>query len=267
MELSCIWQKALKTYSGNPAQIKDFFLVSLYTFPDLSSSYTMNITYFPSRDIKAFPRPEEGTPEGLIAAGGNLSPATLLKAYSCGIFPWYGPDEPILWWSPHPRMVLEPACLHVPRSLKRLLKGNPFQLTVNQDFSAVIRHCAMAQGRGGKNTWIVPEMIAAYEHMHTLSLAHSVEAWLDGKLAGGLYGLAIGQVFFGESMFHLVPEASKTAFVHLVKLLLKKGYKLIDCQQKTAHLARFGAVEIPRPSFLEKISTLCQQQPKSLLQH
>ncbi|MGE0559514.1 MAG: leucyl/phenylalanyl-tRNA--protein transferase [Burkholderiales bacterium] len=194
-------------------------------------------------------------PNGLLAAGGDLSPQRLLAAYSRGIFPWYGRDDPLLWWSPDPRMVLFPAELRVPRSLAKRLRRRDFEIRVDSAFAAVIHACA-APREDGAGTWITAEMISAYCELHRRGHAHSVETWIDGTLAGGLYGIALGRVFYGESMFARAPDASKIALVCLVRQLRRWQYGVIDCQMKTAHLARFGAREIPRSEFSQHLSKL-----------
>lgn len=209
-----------------------------------------------------FPDPSHAGSDGLLAFGGDLTPQRLLAAYARGIFPWYGPGDPILWWSPDPRLVLEPAALHVPKSLRRVLNREQFSVTVDRAFRGVIRACARAPRPEGLGTWLVPEMITAYERLHRMGHAHSAEAWdEDGELVGGLYGVALGRVFFGESMFFVRPDASKAAFVHLVRLLDRWGYAIIDCQQTTRHLLRFGAREMPRYRFLEHLDEMRGQPP------
>jgi leucyl/phenylalanyl-tRNA--protein transferase len=193
-------------------------------------------------------------PNGLLAAGGGLSVERLVSAYSQGCFPWYSPGEPVLWWSPDPRMVLFPDELHVPRSLERRLKRRQFRFTVDAAFADVIEACAEPRGDGG--TWITPDMSAAYRRLHAAGYAHSIEAWQDDLLVGGLYGVGIGAVFFGESMFTRVPDASKAAFVTLVRAFVRWGIGLIDCQMSTEHLARFGAREIPRADFMDRLTPL-----------
>ena len=194
-------------------------------------------------------------PAGLLAAGGMLSPARLVEAYSRGIFPWYNPGDPVLWWSPDPRMVLFPQELVVQRSLAKVLRKRRYEIRVDTAFAEVIAGCARPRaGQGG--TWISAEMIAAYTRLHELGVAHSVETWIDGRLAGGLYGIALGRAFYGESMFTRVPDASKIAFVHLVRQLQRWGFGVIDCQMNTAHLARFGAREIPRSEFIAQLDNL-----------
>ncbi len=188
-------------------------------------------------------------PNGLLAAGGDLSVERLLEAYSRGIFPWYSEGQPIFWWSPSPRMVLHPEALHIGRSNKRLLNKNPFTVHVDCAFDRVMAQCAEINRTGQDGTWITRAMMAAYSELHRLGHAHSVEAWCDGKLVGGLYGLALGKAFFGESMFSSTPGASKVAFIFLAKALQKWEYRLIDCQIHTGYLESFGAKEIPRRAF------------------
>lgn len=200
-----------------------------------------------------FPDPEEADPDGLLAVGGDLSPQRLLTAYSNGIFPWYADDSPILWWSTDPRLVLIPDELHVPRSLRRLLNKGTFSFTMDTHFEAVIRQCACCPRPEQDGTWIVEDMVEAYIMLHELGYAHCVEAWQDGELVGGLYGISLGSVFYGESMFYKVPDASKAAFVVFVEQLRKWGFSLVDCQQTTDHLLRFGARELPRFRFLAMV--------------
>jgi leucyl/phenylalanyl-tRNA---protein transferase len=198
-----------------------------------------------------FPPPQRAArkPNGLLAAGGNLRPDTLLAAYRQGIFPWFEPGQPLLWWSPDPRAVIPPGQVHVSRSMARQGRRGGYRITSDQAFGAVIRRCA-APRRGSSGTWIGPEMIAAYEALHTAGHAHSVECWMDGELAGGLYGVAVGSVFSGESMFSVRPNASKLALIRLGRALAEAGFALIDCQIPNPHLSAMGAVEIPRARFL-----------------
>ena len=200
-----------------------------------------------------FPSPHLAVDEGLLAVGGDLSVNRLLLAYAHGIFPWYSRGEPILWWSPDPRLVLYPADLKVSRRLKRTLRQNRFQVTLDQAFDQVIHGCASVFRDREKGTWITEEMIAAYIALHKAGFAHSVEAWRDGRLAGGLYGISLGGSFFGESMFHLVSDASNIALVTLVRYLTKWNFNLIDCQVTTDHLIRMGAREISRNRFLHQL--------------
>ena len=204
-------------------------------------------------DTLTFPPPHFARKDGLLAIGGDLSRERLLLAYRNGIFPWYSQGEPILWWSPDPRLVLYPEELHISRSLKKIIKRQDFQITTDQAFQQVIEACAKSRLDNRQQTWIVPEMIKAYCRLHQYGYAHSVEAWYRGKLAGGLYGLGIGKCFSGESMFTYVTNASKTAFVYLVTFVKALGYHLIDCQVRTEHLMSLGAREIPRKEFLKQL--------------
>lgn len=200
-----------------------------------------------------FPRPALAEPGGLLAVGGDLRLERLVAAYRRGIFPWYDERSPILWWSPDPRPILLPGRVHVSRRLERTLRSGMFSVTLDTDFGGVIRGCAGASRAAGDGTWILPEMIEAYERLHAAGYAHSVEAWLDGELVGGAYGVAIGRAFFGESMFHRATDASKVAFVTLCRHLDGLGFHFIDCQQTTGHLCRFGAVEVTRNEFLRRL--------------
>lgn len=207
----------------------------------------------------AFPSPDQAEPEGLLAVGGDLSPARLLTAYAMGIFPWYSQGDPILWWSPDPRMVLWPAALHVPRSLRKFMRKSPYRVTFDRAFTSVMRRCSVASRPGQDGTWITDEMVDGYSRLHVLGFAHSVEVWdTEGDLVGGLYGVALGSVFAGESMFASADNASKVGFVRLVEWLRERGCRLIDCQMHTEHLARFGAAEIPRTEYLEALQDAVQ---------
>lgn len=212
-----------------------------------------------------FPPVELAEPEGLLAVGGDLSVERLAAAYERGIFPWFSRDEPILWWSPDPRMILKPDWLHIPRSLKKSMRKGRYSITFDQAFPQVIAGCAQSRAEG---TWITDEMAEAYLQFHQAGYAHSVEAWAPGEagepvLAGGLYGIALGGCFFGESMFSRQPDASKTAFTILVEHLADWGFTLIDCQVATDHLARFGAREIPRARFIELLNQTLPDQVSS----
>ncbi|HEY7884179.1 MAG TPA: leucyl/phenylalanyl-tRNA--protein transferase [Cellvibrionaceae bacterium] len=189
-------------------------------------------------------------PDGLLAFGGDLSPERLIRAYRAGIFPWYEADQPILWWSPDPRTVIVPGEVHVSRSMKKLLAKQPFTLTFNRAFDQVMRACA-APRQGARGTWITQEMLSAYNNLHRLGFAHSVEVWQQQQLVGGLYGIALGQVFFGESMFSRVANASKAGFITLAQRLNEQGFKLIDCQVASDHLFTLGAQQVPRKEFVE----------------
>lgn len=200
-------------------------------------------------------------PNGLLCAGGDLSPQRIVEAYRNGIFPWYSPGEPILWWSPNPRMVLVPSELKISRSLRRTLRAGNYQIRLDSDFPAVIRACARTRRKGQAGTWISGEMQAAYGSLHELGFAHSVETWLDDKLIGGLYGLAIGKMFYGESMFSHATDASKIALAHLCRHLEAQGFGLIDCQMNTPHLASLGAREIARSEFIARLRQLTAIAP------
>lgn len=205
-----------------------------------------------SEDL-AFPSPHLASKEGLLAVGGDLSRSRLLLAYSLGIFPWYSDGEPILWWSPDPRLVLYPDELKITRSLNKVIKKGAFTLTIDRAFDRVINECARVPREKQRGTWIVAEMVEAYCRLHAYGFAHSVEAWADNRLAGGLYGVSLGRCFFGESMFTLVSNASKVAFVALVQYLQSLNFTLIDCQISTDHLIRFGAREISRTRYLREL--------------
>jgi leucyl/phenylalanyl-tRNA--protein transferase len=192
--------------------------------------------------------------DGLLAVGGDLRPERLLTAYSQGIFPWYEDGLPILWHSPDPRMVLVAEELHVPRSLAKTIRRRPYQITLDAAFRDVVEACAATPRPGQEGTWITADMIAAYEVIHRLGYAHSVEAWRGDELVGGLYGVSLGGAFFGESMFARAPDASKVAFVTLVRDLAARGITLIDCQVYTDHLSRFGAREWPRKRYLRALA-------------
>jgi leucyl/phenylalanyl-tRNA--protein transferase len=196
-----------------------------------------------------FPPVESGRNSGLLAAGGDLAWERLVLAYTQGIFPWYNADTPILWWSPDPRCVLFPQEFHISRSLRKQLKKAIYSITFNQDFGSVIRHCAEVPRPGQRGTWLMPEMIQAYEDLHKRGFAMSVEAWDNGVLAGGLYGVMLGKVFFGESMFHVRPNASKVALAVLIESMRRQGMVLLDCQQTTPHMLAMGAREISRQDF------------------
>lgn len=204
-------------------------------------------------DDLIFPPPEYAEPDGLLAVGGDLSEKRLLLAYSMGIFPWYSEGSPILWWSPNPRLILIPEEVRVSRSLKQVLTKGVYRITIDTAFDEVIRNCADIHRKKEGGTWITEEMIDAYIGLHKSGFAHSVESWLEEELAGGLYGVSLGGAFFGESMFSKKPNASKVAFVALVKKLIEWEFILIDCQVTTAHLLNFGAKEISRSEFMRML--------------
>lgn len=195
-------------------------------------------------------------PDGLLAVGGNLSPARLIRAYRSGIFPWYNPGQPILWWSPDPRAVLFPQRFRTSRSLRKTLNRRLYSVTLDAAFRDVMENCAEPRP-GQSGTWIDPEMIEAYCALHALGVAHSVEIWRDGELAGGLYGVALGKVFYGESMFSRARDASKVALACLARQLHAWDYAVIDCQVRSAHLASLGAEDLPRETFIELLARCC----------
>lgn len=208
---------------------------------------------FPPID-KALKEPKG--PNGLLAIGGDLSPARLLAAYRQGIFPWYSDGDPLLWWSPDPRMVLFPSEIRITRSLAKILRNADYTVRLDTAFAQVIAACAATPRDGQNGTWITAEMQQAYTRLHALGHAHSVETWRDGRLVGGLYGIAIGRAFFGESMFSHVTDASKIALAHLCRYLAARDFGIIDCQMETAHLASMGARPIPRSEYLARVTAL-----------
>lgn len=197
-----------------------------------------------------FPHPKYASSEGLLAAGGDLSPQRILFAYENGIFPWYNEGEPILWWSPNPRFVLYPSEIKVSKSMRQVFRKKSFRLSFDQAFEQVIEACAVIPREGQEGTWLTEEMKAAYIHLHHLGFAHSLETWQGEQLVGGLYGLSLGNCFFGESMFAKVSNASKAALIVLAKTLEEKGFKMIDCQSETKHLRTMGAKFIDQATFL-----------------
>jgi len=199
-------------------------------------------------------------PNGLLAAGGALSPEWLLASYRRGIFPWFSEGEPILWWSPDPRMILRPGQVRVTRSLGKTLRRGQFEVRVDTAFARVIEACGSLRAQT-TGTWITPQMQAAYCRLHELGYAHSVESWQDGQLVGGLYGVALDRAFFGESMFSTVSDASKVALVHLSQRLEQRGFGVIDCQMTTSHLRSMGGIEIPRAQFVRELADLIDAEP------
>lgn len=221
----------------------------------------------PDDPPEAFPSPDSALrdPDGLLAVGGDLSPERLLAAYRLGIFPWFNEGQPILWWSPDPRAVLLPDELHVSRSLRRTLKRNEFTVTMDQAFDAVIAGCAESRSTSG--TWITPEMRRAYESLYELGSAHSVEVWQGNNLAGGLYGVGLGRLFAGESMFSAVTDASKVALLALARRCSALGVELIDCQLHTPHLESLGSRCIPRQEYLKRVTELRDQSATGAWRH
>ncbi len=212
----------------------------------------------PRNDDQPFPPPDHALsePDGLLAAGGSLNPPRLLRAYRQGIFPWYSPGQPILWWSPDPRLVLFPEAIKISRSLRKVLRKARFTVTADTGFEAVIAACAAPRGPD-QGTWITPAMQRAYVRLHRLGYAHSIETWQQGERVGGLYGVAVGRVFYGESMFSRVSDASKVALAALAMQLQRWEFAVIDCQMQTDHLISMGAMPIPRPAFLHLLARYC----------
>jgi leucyl/phenylalanyl-tRNA--protein transferase len=210
-------------------------------------------------EVFLFPPTEEAQDDGLLAVGGDLTKERLLAAYSKGIFPWYEVGQPILWWSPDPRLVLTPETLKISRSLRKILRKQQFEIRFDTAFEKVIKACADVRTEQGEGTWIIPEMQQAYTELHQDGFAHSVESWLDGELVGGLYGISLGQCFFGESMFSTRNDSSKVALVALVEFSREVGIRMIDCQMTTPHLLSLGASEIQRKKFLTNLKILLEQ--------
>ena len=210
-------------------------------------------------DMPLFPPVEEAEADGLLAVGGDLTKERLLAAYRQGIFPWYEFGQPILWWCPDPRLVLFPKELKISRSLRKVLRKQNFKISFDSAFGNVIKACADVRTEQGKGTWIIPEMQQAYTELHQEGYAHSVESWLNGELVGGLYGISLGQCFFGESMFSTVNDSSKAALVALTEFSKQVGIKIIDCQMTTKHLLSLGAREIDRDSFLRKLNQFLEK--------
>lgn len=210
-------------------------------------------------DEHLFPHPSLAEPDGLLGVGGDLHVDRLMLAYANGIFPWYNHGQPILWFSPDPRYVLRPEDLKIGRSLKKRIRRRDYEIRLDSAFGEVLQGCKEAYRPGQSGTWITPDMEAAYNELHQLGHAHSAEAWLDGELVGGLYGVSLGGLFSGESMFARQSDASKVAFVWMVRQIQEWGLSLIDCQVRTDHLARFGAMELPRQRYLDQLRELIQQ--------
>ena len=221
-----------------------------------------NFPFLSENERFSFPPPEKARHYSIIAWGGNLSPGMLLSAYEQGLFPWYSDGEPVIWHSPDPRLVLFPENLQVSSSMKKVLKKKEFKITLDEDFSGVIRACSEIDRPGQGGTWITCDMINAYTELHRLGWAHSAETWFEGELVGGCYGIRLGNIFFGESMFFRKPNASKTAFLTLAHFLFDDQVRFIDCQQPTAYLQSLGAMEITRLEFISKLrETLGQRIP------
>jgi len=214
----------------------------------------LNINEILETAREIFPSSETADIEGLVASGGNLSVEMLLMAYCLGMFPWFSEDDPILWWSPDPRMIFRPDNIKVSKSLRRKIEKNVFSISFDTAFDRVIQSCAKIKRHGQRGTWITKEMLQAYKELHRAGYAHSVESWYENELVGGLYGLSIGNAFFGESMFHTKPDASKVAFYMLSKCLVEWGFDFIDGQVPNPHLASLGAINISRSEFLLKLN-------------
>ena len=219
----------------------------------------MNILYQLNDEDCFFPPADHANEEGLLAFGGDLSPQRLIVAYANGIFPWYNENEPLLWWSLDPRLIIRPGEMRVSKSLRHTLKTGKFEVRIDTNFREVMLRCAETPRKDQDGTWIQDEMVDAYCHLNELGIAHSFESYQDGELVGGLYGLAIGKVFFGESMFHTMNDASKVAFHALHVFLLEHDFKLIDCQQETKHLMSLGAYTIPRSAFIAELKVLTRE--------
>ena len=228
----------------------------------MASTFEEDHYYIPplSKYSSHFPDPRMASDEGLLAYGGDLSSHRLLFGYKKGIFPWYSKDDPILWWSPNPRLLLYPEKFKVRKSFRRVLRSGKFTVTFDENFSEVIRHCATVHREGQEASWIVDEIIEAYTRLHEEGFAHSIEVHKDGMLVGGLYGVAFGRAFFGESMFSLVPDASKVAFKALSDVLGSRGYDFIDCQMKTDHMLGLGAEVVDRDIFLDALEVTIHKQ-------
>lgn len=211
----------------------------------------------------SFPSAREASEEGLVAFGGDLNPNRVLQAYKEGIFPWYNEDDPILWWSPNPRLVLFPKNLKKSKSFKRVLRNKGFEVRFDQDFKAVLAHCSTVPRAGQEGTWLSDEMKASYLWLHKMGFAHSIETYYEGKLVGGLYGLALGGGFFGESMFSLMSNASRVSLVALSDICVKKRYDFIDCQVETPHLLKWGATPIARNDFLALLEDTLEKETDS----
>lgn len=218
-----------------------------------------------NRKEVVFPHPFTCTEDGLLCVGGSLSVERLLLAYQFGIFPWNNEEDPLLWWTPYPRMVLYPEELKVSKSMRSFIRKEQFQVTMDRCFGKVINHCQKVKRDGQGGTWITSEIVSSFQKLHELGYAHSVEVWDKEELVGGLYGIALGKVFYGESMFHLAPNASKLGFIALVSKLIEHGYELIDCQQETPYMASLGGRVIPKTKFLDhlKKNALISHEPES----
>ncbi len=217
----------------------------------------MPVFYLSEENI--FPPIDLAEPNGILAVGGDLSAERLLSAYSRGIFPWFSDDSPIIWWSPDPRFVIFPGDVYMSKSMRQVLRRGDFTITIDREFDEVVRQCSMPR-KHEDGTWITSEMMKAYGHLHSMGYAHSIEAWSDGELAGGLYGVSLGRCFFGESMFSKKSNASKATFITLAAALKKLDFDIIDCQVYTAHLESLGAIDIPREDFIDIVESSLEKE-------
>ena len=215
--------------------------------------YDNNFYVTEIRSAHIFPNPRRGSDEGLLAYGGDLNPNRLLTAYRKGIFPWFSPHDPILWWSPNPRLVLYPSEFKRSKSLRRVIRNRGYEIRFDTDFESVIEYCGKVPREGQEGSWLTPEMTEAYVELHYMGFAHSIETYYEGELVGGFYGISMGKAFFGESMFALMPDASKVALSFLSETLVENGYDFIDCQVETPHLVSLGARLIDRDDFLDQL--------------
>ena len=222
------------------------------------------MAYYITEEIQSFPHPFLADEDGLLLLGGSISPEKMLLAYSYGIFPWYNEDSPVMWWFTHPRFVLFPEKLKIRKSMRRYFNKEIFRCTMNKHFDIVLDHCKSVSRSDQESTWITDELQICLQKLHKMGYAHSVEVWQGDQLVGGLYGLAIGKIFYGESMFSLVPDASKFGFITLVQWLDSQGFQLIDCQQETQHLATFGAEMIPKESFMQYLKDNFKEKPMDI---
>ena len=224
-----------------------------FAFKDMNRIFQLN------DDDYSFPPASMANKEGLLAFGGDLSPERIIVAYANGIFPWYSENEPLLWWSLDPRFVIRPGEMRISKSLRHTLRSGRFEHRIDTNFESVMRYCAQTPRQGQDGTWITDEMVDAYVQLHQMGLAHSFETYYEDELVGGLYGVALGKLFCGESMFHRMSDASKVAFFHLHEFLIEHNFKLIDCQQETKHLESLGAYDMDRQDYIDEIQELVKE--------
>jgi leucyl/phenylalanyl-tRNA--protein transferase len=228
----------------------------------LPSIYDSDFYITEIRSAHIFPNPRRGSDEGLLAYGGDLNPNRLLTAYRKGIFPWFSPDDPILWWSPNPRLVLYPHEFKRSKSLRRVIRNRGYEVRFDTDFQSVIEYCGKVPREGQEGSWLTPEMTEAYVELHHMGFAHSIETYYQNELVGGFYGISMGKAFFGESMFALMPDASKVALSFLADVLVENDYAFIDCQVETPHLVSLGARLIDRDDFLDQLDEAMTKKSK-----